>query len=258
MDELYDRIGTGYTTTRKADSRLVDRIVEVLNLPVGSRILDVGAGTGSYSYALSDRGLNVTALEPSSVMIEQASKECDVTWVQGSAELLPFSDNSFDGAIFILCIHHFDDLIKAFSEIRRVNPAGPVVIFTYDPRAVNDPWLFQYFPDFKDQIRRTFPAVEWIESQFSSDVLSVNAFPLPHDIQDGFAGAGWRTPEKYLDQEFRAGTSAFRLLDTEVAEQGLTLLASDLDTGEWDSRFGKIRLEDDYDHGYLFITAKSK
>ena len=157
MSAIYNKIGTGYNTTRRADSRIVDRIVELLDLPSGSRILDVGAGTGSYSRALADRGYEMTALEPSSVMREQADESLSISWVEGSAESLSFADDSFDGAILILCIHHFTDLTIAFSEIRRVVPFGPIVIFTYDPVAIDDPWLFDYFPAFKEQIRNSFP-----------------------------------------------------------------------------------------------------
>ena len=245
--------------TRRADSRIVDRIVELIDLPTGSRILDVGAGTGSYSRALADRGYEMTALEPSSVMREQADESLPISWVEGSAESLPFADGSFDGAILILCIHHFTDLAVAFSEIRRVIPSGPIVIFTYDPAAIDTPWLFDYFPVFREQIRSSFPSVGRIRDRFDIDEsFRVDSFPLPHDLADGFAGAAWRYPERYLDQEFRDGTSAFRQLDTSLCEKGLSALADDLRNGSWDSRYGDIRSRNEYDHGYTFLTIKSE
>ena len=39
-----------------ADPKIVDAIVELLGVPPGSAIADVGAGTGNYSCALARRG----------------------------------------------------------------------------------------------------------------------------------------------------------------------------------------------------------
>ena len=258
MPPNYNKIGMGYNKTRGADSRIVDRIIELLDLPLGSRIIDVGAGTGSYSRALADRGYEMTALEPSSVMRDQADDSSPVAWVEGSAESLPFADGSYDGAILILCIHHFTDLTTAFAEIRRVVPSGPVVIFTYDPAATKEPWLFDYFPVFREQIRCSFPSVERVRDSFDiSESFHVDSFLLPYDLADGFAGAAWRYPERYLDREFRDGTSAFRQLDESLCEKGLSALADDLQTGCWDSRYGDIRSQNEYDHGYTFLTSRS-
>ena len=92
----------------------------------------------------------MTALEPSSVMRSQVNADFPCEWVEGVAESLPFSDGAFDGAILILCIHHFTDMAVALTEIERVVPNGPIVIFSYDPEAVETPWLFNYFPAFRD------------------------------------------------------------------------------------------------------------
>ena len=244
MNPIYDKIGTGYNTTRQADSRIVDRIVELLALPLGSRVLDVGAGTGSYARALVERGYQVTALEPSLVMREQAEEDSPVLWVEGSAESLPFTDHTFDAAILILCIHHFTDIAGAFAEIRKVVRQGPVVIFTYDPAAIESPWLFQYFPVFREQIRGSFSSMERIRDCFENeDSVAVHPFPLPHDLSDGFAGTAWRYPERYLDQDYRDGTSAFRQLDPSLLEEGLAKLTTDLQSGQWDSRYGTLRSE---------------
>jgi SAM-dependent methyltransferase len=208
---------------------------------------------------LSERGYKMTALEPSSIMRDQKSIDTPITWVPGVAESLPFADCSFDGAILILCIHHFSDMAVAASEIRRVVPNGPVVIFSYDPDAIEFPWLFDYFPTFRDQIRRSFPSLAAICNHFiGGDCIRFFPFPLPHDLADGFAGAAWRYPERYLQQEFRDGTSAFRQLDPQLCEKGLKALRSDLESGAWDSRFGEIRSLQEYDHGYTFISIKGE
>lgn len=255
MTAKYDSIGTTYNATRRADPRIVDRIVALLDLPQGSRILDVGAGTGSYTKELAGLGYTMTALEPSSVMRAQMNMDFPCEWVEGVVESMPFSDSAFDGAILILCIHHFTDMAAAFSEIRRVVPNGPIVIFSYDPDAVETPWLFEYFPAFREQIQQSFPSVKAISDCVkSNDSIRATPFPLPHDLADGFAGAAWRYPERYLDKDFRDGTSAFRQLDDAACRKGLAALRHDLQSGAWDARFGAIRSLLEYDHGYNFTT----
>ena len=261
MPAIYDKIGTSYNATRCADSRIVDRIVALLDLPQGSRIIDIGAGTGSYSQALAERGYNMTALEPSSIMRDQATTDAPITWVAGGAESLPLDDCSFNGAILILCIHHFSDIAAAASEIRRVVSSGPIVIFSYDPNAIELPWLFDYFPSFRDQIRLSFPSLSNICSHFNisgRDSFIAMPFPLPHDLADGFAGAAWRYPERYLDREFRDNTSAFRQLDPLLCRKGLDALSRDLESGAWEARYGEIRKLQEYYHGYTFITIKGE
>ena len=61
----YDRIGFGYNQHRAAEPSVVQSLVRLLDLPVGSVIADVGAGTGNYSNALAGHGYKLYAIEPS-------------------------------------------------------------------------------------------------------------------------------------------------------------------------------------------------
>jgi SAM-dependent methyltransferase/N-acetylglutamate synthase-like GNAT family acetyltransferase len=252
----YDTLGTTYRTTRGADPRIVDSICKFLALPTGARVLDVGAGTGNYARALADHGYLVTALEPSRVMMEQSDADDRIRWVQGCAEKMPFADAEFDAAILMLSVHHFSVLSEAFREIHRVTGGGAVVLFTYDPQAVESPWLFRYFPTFREDIVKAFPPVQELTSFLAAHgEVALHEFHLPPDLLDGFAGAAWRTPERYLDQDFRDGTSAFRQLPADVCEQGVNHLREDLASGTWDREFGHIRSLETYPHGYTFVVT---
>ena len=76
---LYNSIGQNYNRTRQADSRIVDRLIDLLNLPKGTTIADVGAGTGNYSNAIAIQGYRVVAIEPSQVMQSQRQFHPNVT-----------------------------------------------------------------------------------------------------------------------------------------------------------------------------------
>src|SRR4051812_9084330 len=99
----YDRTGHGYAAVRQADPRIAARVEAALG--DARSVLNVGAGTGSYEPA----GREVTAVEPSAVMISQRAPGAAPV-VQASAEELPFDDDSFDSAMAMITVHHWRDL----------------------------------------------------------------------------------------------------------------------------------------------------
>ena len=96
---LYDRIGVGYDTTRRADPGLVRCLLDALAVPAGSRCLDVACGTGNYTTALAEAGLQMVGVDVSRRMLVSArARTGAVCWVHGDAATLPFADRAFDVA----------------------------------------------------------------------------------------------------------------------------------------------------------------
>ena len=188
MNELYDRIGCGYTMQRRSDPRIFRQILRLLQGV--SSLLDVGAGSGSYE----PHDLAVTAVEPSLQMILQHPRRSSCV-VQAKAETLPFKDDSFDATMAILTVHHWDDLKKGLEECARV-ARSRVVILTWDP-ASDGFWLVQdYFPELLEFDRSIFPKMEDIKNVLGH--LSILPLPIPADCTDGFLGAYWCRPHSYL------------------------------------------------------------
>jgi ubiquinone/menaquinone biosynthesis C-methylase UbiE len=260
MDQAqYDSIGTNYNRTRAADSRISAGICELLNLPSGSLIADIGAGTGNYSQALSRSGYRTIALEPSEEMRRQAVPNKNITWVPGFAESIPLADNSVDGAIVILALHHFKDAQKAVLELKRICPTGPVVVLTMDPREGEPFWFHSYFPEIHRQVKTVFrPINEVIDLAVTNSGWSVTVkkFPLPGNLIDRNMHSGWNKPEIYLDEQMRRNTSGFALASPDSVQRGLKQLQKDLSTGEWDRQYGFLRKLDSYDTGFRFIRFK--
>lgn len=256
---VYDRIGADYVRHRRADPRLADRILTMLDLPPGSRVADFGAGTGSYGRMLAERGLHILALEPSSVMRDQRSEHRRVAWIAGRAESVPLADRSVDGVVSVLSIHHFTSLEEAFAEMTRVSGTGPVVIFTADPREGNHPWLAEYFPSVWEDAHRVFAPIDEIAHLLADtgrhDVRST-LFELPPDLTDRFLAAGWREPEIYLDEEVRASMSGFALADPAKIVTGVKSLRSDLESGAWHREHGRIQAQRSVDWGYRLLLAR--
>jgi len=261
MNEIvYNSIGTDYNTNRAADIRIINILNDFLGLPAGSIIADIGAGTGNYSNAFADLGYKVKAVEPSEKMRSQAEPNTNVTWFSGFAESIPLPDNSADGIIVILAIHHFSSLQSAASEMHRICPSGPIVAFTLDPREGNEPWFKEYFPEIYQQDFTFFQPINIV-----SDTIAIEngwsktkeKFPLPHDLSDKNMYSAWRDPEKYLDAQFRQNTSGFALASESVVQNGIENLKGDLHTGKWDEKYGDLREQEYFDAGFRFIKCVS-
>ncbi|MUG95878.1 methyltransferase domain-containing protein [Scytonema sp. UIC 10036] len=254
---IYDSIGQQYSTTRIPDRRIVNTLIHLLNLPRGSTIADLGAGTGGYSLALADLGFSIYAIEPSFVMQTQALEHPDIKWIAGYAEAIPLPDNSVDGLISILTIHHFSDLEKAIREMHRVVKSGAIVLLTFDIRLAEKIWLYDYFPWLWEDALRFLPLQELTNLIQSSTKRSVESIPflLPHDLSDLFAAAAWKRPQLYLQPEVRAGISSFALANSNVIDPAVKSLAVDLSSGQWDAKYGKIRQLTEIDVGYRFLQA---
>ena len=79
-------------------------------LPAGARqVLDLGAGTGKLTAQLVERGLDVTAVEPSDRMRAELESELGerVSAVPGRAEEIPLPDRSVD-AVLVALRQHFE------------------------------------------------------------------------------------------------------------------------------------------------------
>ncbi len=244
MTAHYDTIGIDYANLRKPDPRIAAAVE--LALGDAETIVNVGAGAGSYEPV----GRRITAVEPSAKMIAQRpSGTAEI--VQASAEDLPFEDNSFDAAMAVLTVHHWEDKAKGLAEMRRVS-RGPVVILTFDPDW-QDFWLWDYLPELAALDSEIMPPMSYYEEHLPA--LEVKTVPVPHDCTDGFLCAYWRRPTAYLDPKVRAAMSSFWTLG-DRAEVGLAALADDLENGRWSEKYGHVVEEESLDLGYRLVISR--
>lgn len=119
-------------------------------LKPGMNVVDVGAGTGLVAAQAADivgsTGA-VTGVDPSPGMLRNAQVPASVKLIEGSAESIPFPDNSFDFLSMGYALRHIGDLSRAFVEFRRVlKPGGRLCILeiTSPERAVQKALLKIY------------------------------------------------------------------------------------------------------------------
>ena len=119
----YDAGFSALPQTMRARARVLALMTE--HFPPGSRILELGCGTGIDALALSERGCTVVATDPAAGMLAVARRRCAghddaVSFVRMSAEHTGcFREGSFDG------------ILSDFGGLNCVEDLGPVLADAY-------------------------------------------------------------------------------------------------------------------------------
>jgi ubiquinone/menaquinone biosynthesis C-methylase UbiE len=100
-------------------------------LKPGEAALNIGTGAGFLERIAIQRGVNMSAVDPSQRTIQRLREELPgISAEVGTAQKMPFPDDSFDIVVASEVIEHFsdDELREALAETRRVlRPGGRFV-----------------------------------------------------------------------------------------------------------------------------------
>ena len=150
-----------------------------------------------------------------------------------AAEHLPFPDQSFDAAMAVSTVHHWQDPIAGLREMRRV--AGRVVVFLFDTSDPGQFWLTRdYLPEYSSlRAARVLASLPELADAIDARTEPV---PIPWDCADGFFEAHWRRPEAYLDERVRRGVSVWDAVGPDAEQRAVQSLHDDLASGRWAER----------------------
>jgi SAM-dependent methyltransferase len=170
MQISYDKIAADYAIHRSVHPELLRKLFENCDTLTSPRILEVGCGTGNYAALLAASSARCFGLDPSPTMLAEArGKTADVSWVQGSAESLPFPDGSMDFIYSVDVIHHVQDRTSFFKEAFRVLAAnGLLVTATDTEETIRKRALSHYFPETIEAELQRYPRPEEIPQLYSS------------------------------------------------------------------------------------------
>jgi len=120
----------GELANKPFDREFLDRFAE--SVRGKGKVLELGCGPAHVAAYLAERGVDVSGLDLSPQMVEQARRRFPGLDVMvGNMLDLPFADGSLAGLIAFYSIIHFDDdqLAAAFREMARVlDPGCPVAL----------------------------------------------------------------------------------------------------------------------------------
>jgi ubiquinone/menaquinone biosynthesis C-methylase UbiE len=148
--EAYDRL----ISAEDCDQRLLPAIESIVTL-AGSRVLDVGSGTGRLARLVAGRCASLVATEREPAMLRVARRHLNsmgashAACAVADARALPHSDASFDIVTAGWVFGHFtfwtadawkENVSRAIAEMRRVaRPGGMLMIFETMGTAVVEP-----------------------------------------------------------------------------------------------------------------------
>jgi len=145
-EEIYERVGVRECIFQER-LRIILNLATQMNLPYGTRALDIGCGAGLASVGLAKRGFQVDAVDAVDGMVqatEGRAKEAEVkvTAQRGDVQALPFPNETFDLVVAIGVLPWVPSLEAPLREIRRVLRPGGWFVAT-----VENAWSLRYFLD---------------------------------------------------------------------------------------------------------------
>lgn len=164
----------------------------------GEMIVDLAGGTGDVARLMAAPDRMVVVCDPSAEMMAVGRDRCpdSVRFTEGTAEAMPFPDNSVDMVTMAFGLRNVTSLPAALAEIRRVlKPGGRFLCLEFSRpvaliRPFYDAWSFWVIPRLGAAVAGEPAAYEYL-------VESIRRFPdqaaLAAAFRDaGFDAVGWR------------------------------------------------------------------
>ncbi|CAL9349404.1 Trans-aconitate 2-methyltransferase [Streptomyces sp. enrichment culture] len=124
--ELYDRARPGYPP------ELYDDLAELAGVRPGSRVLEVGCGTGQATVPLAGRGCRITAVEAGPRMAEVARRnlagDAAVEVVTAEFESWPLPEEPFDAVVSATAFHWIDPAVRMGKAADALRPGGALAV----------------------------------------------------------------------------------------------------------------------------------
>jgi ubiquinone/menaquinone biosynthesis C-methylase UbiE len=124
--ERYDRARPGYPAA------IFDELAELGDLSAGSRVLEIGAGTGLATVPLVQRGFRVVALELgdelASIARRRLNAHAGVEVIVAAFEDWPLPEQPFDAVVAATAFHWIDPEVRVPKAARALRPGGTLAI----------------------------------------------------------------------------------------------------------------------------------
>jgi SAM-dependent methyltransferase len=113
----------------------VEPFLDFVGAADGQRVLDLGCGTGSLTFALARRAdvRSIYGLDYSAAYVDYANRrnsDTRIKFLAGDACAIPFANGAFDEVLSVLMLHFVPQAEQAVTEMRRVARSGAVVAAT--------------------------------------------------------------------------------------------------------------------------------
>ncbi len=171
--DIYDREGLEATLYREREARVLS-LVDRLNLPPQSMVLEVGCGAGRTTTELARRGFHVHAIDAVPVMVQRTQRLAETSGVSrfvevrvGDARHLDFPGGHFSLVLAVGVLPWVEPPIEPLREMARVTRHGGHLILTVDNRwrlnHLLDPRCFPWLRSFRWKVREALEKAGWVK-----------------------------------------------------------------------------------------------
>ncbi len=136
LGEVFDSVAEDYDVVRQGyPAVLVEAAILRGGLASGSRVLEVGCGTGKLTELLAAHQLHVDAVDPGARMIELAKRRVggrgDVRFHVGRFEEVAFPEKAFEAVFSANAFHWVDPLIGWTKVASHLQPGGLLALLAH-------------------------------------------------------------------------------------------------------------------------------
>ena len=219
----YDQAASEYAAHRQVHAGVFRQLRARAGLGPGSRVLEVGCGTGNYIAALAGTfGGTACGLDPSIEMLARIRSE-QVHCLLGRAQELGFADLVFDLIFSVDVIHHVSDKAAFYrGAARALQPGGRICTVTDSADMIRRREILSgYFPETVEIEITRYPRVAQLEAWMDAaglDPVGVAAVEEPYEITSA---------QPFRDRAY----SSLHLIPAEAWRAGVERLEHDLDRG---------------------------
>ena len=145
-------------TVAEKDGKKLKLMAECLDIKPGSRVLDVGTGTGVFvPFLISKVGSNgqIVALDVAEKMLKKAVSKSfngDISYLNADVNNIPLSDETFDSVVCYSSFPHFQDKPRALLEIIRVTRSGGSLFICHTSSRANINGIHCDIPDVANDL----------------------------------------------------------------------------------------------------------
>ena len=208
----YDQAASEYAAHRQVHAGVFRELCARAGLGPGSRVIEVGCGTGNYITALAGTfGCTACGLDPSIEMLGRIRSE-QVHCLLGSAQELGFADGAFHLIFSVDVIHHVGDKAAFYQRAAWVlQPGGRICTVTDSADMIRGREILSgYFPETVEIEIARYPRVAQLEAWMDAaglETIGVAAVEEPYEITSAqpFRDRAYSSLHLIPDETWRAG-----------------------------------------------------
>jgi ubiquinone/menaquinone biosynthesis C-methylase UbiE len=223
----YEKIAGFYDKGRTLSEQNIDLWLGLISrysgAQEGSRVLDLGCGTGRFALPMANRlHFRVFGVDSSREMLARAREkdsEGVVAWDCQDAQDLTYQDASFDVIFMSHLLHHVDSPTRVISECKRVLCNSGVVLIRYGAiEQIRNDVEHTFFPGVLAIDESRTPSIESVEKWLSEAGFS--GIKTEEVIQKSFESS-----TAHLQADMVKNTSVLTMIPPEAFEQGIQKLS---------------------------------